>query len=162
MMPCSGLMGLFLLSLLSPAAWAEIGNLQLIINFLQSNYGGGGQFAVAINIAASKCAAGVTPDQNFLPNDPAQTVRNSIAGPTKVYIGHELIGAKPKPIPKRPDLNYHSEYLLLIKSNPPATSTADPLMQKLLNSNPHGCVVFYSVVFLARFNKESPCVNNAA
>ncbi|KAL6471944.1 hypothetical protein MHYP_G00205940 [Metynnis hypsauchen] len=155
MVCCGVLLGLVLFSLLSPAACAEIGNLKEIINFLQTNYGAGGsQFAVAINVPAEKCSAGVKPDQNFLPDDDAQKAIDAMDGTAKVYKGQRLIGAKPKPIPNKQDVNYHSEYLLLIKSNPPATSPDDPLMKKLLRKDGNGCVVFYTY--------NSPCVNTCS
>ncbi|XP_022526185.2 uncharacterized protein LOC111192659 [Astyanax mexicanus] len=144
---------LILLSLLSPVAWAQIENLKEIVNFLQTSYGDGGQFAVAINVPAEKCSAGVHPDQNFLPNDNAQNAKASMNSPQRVYRGQELIGAKPKPIPNTIS-NYHSEYLLLILSDPPNQSPNDPLMQKLLNRDPNGCVIFYT------FN--SPCVRSCS
>uniref|UniRef100_A0AAR2JKI3 Uncharacterized protein n=1 Tax=Pygocentrus nattereri TaxID=42514 RepID=A0AAR2JKI3_PYGNA len=120
-----------------------------------SYYGAGeNQFAVAINVPAEKCSAGVTPDQNFLPDDGARKVIDAMDGTAKVYKGQRLIGAKPKPISNNPNINYHSEYLLLIQSNPPATSPDDPLMMQLLNTNPDGCVVFYTY--------NSPCVKTCS
>uniref|UniRef100_A0A8B9HHT8 Uncharacterized protein n=1 Tax=Astyanax mexicanus TaxID=7994 RepID=A0A8B9HHT8_ASTMX len=77
----------------------------------------------------------------------------SMNSPQRVYRGQELIGAKPKPIPNTIS-NYHSEYLLLILSNPPKESPDGPLMQKLLNSDPKGCVIFYTL--------NSPCVNSCS
>ncbi|XP_017538034.1 uncharacterized protein LOC108411136 isoform X2 [Pygocentrus nattereri] len=154
MVRCGVLVGLVLLSMLSPGAWAQIANLPDIISFLQANYGGGGQFAVAINVPASKCASGVKPDQNFLPNDGAQKAKGDMAGPSRVYIGQQLIGAKPKPMPNNPKINYHSEYLLLIQYDPPTISPDDPLMKRLLDSNPTGCAIFYTL--------NSPCVNTCS
>ncbi|XP_066530065.1 uncharacterized protein [Hoplias malabaricus] len=154
MVRCGVLTGLVLLSLLSVAISVDIGNLPLIIRYLQNNYGSGdNQFAVAINVPAAKCAAGAVPDQNFLSGDVSQTVKNAMNSDARVYNGQQLIGARPKPIPGK-SFYYHSEYLLLIRSNPPNISPDDPLMQKLLNKDPSGCVVFYT------FN--SPCVKTCS
>ena len=98
------------------------------------------------------CRAGVTADQirlGLLPNDPRQNVRNAMNGDDRVYRGEQLIGAKPKPIPGKPGSNYHSEYLLLIQSNPPNKSPDDPLIKQLTLNRMDNCLIFYT------FN--SPC-----
>ena len=45
---------------------------------------------------------------------------------------------------------FHSEYLLLINSNPLGVPPNVPLMQDLLNRDPQGCVIFYTY--------NSPCM----
>ncbi|KAL7849467.1 hypothetical protein SRHO_G00210900 [Serrasalmus rhombeus] len=156
-MVCSGvLVRLFLLSLLSPAVWTMVENLHQVVSFLDKTYGDSKhQFALAINVPRQKCSKGVVPDQNFLLDNDIRKVKAAMDDrKSRVYKGQQLIGAKPKPIPNNPKINYHSEYLLLFKSNPPATSPDDPLMQKLLNKDPDGCVVFYTY--------NSPCVNTCS
>ncbi|XP_066516247.1 uncharacterized protein [Hoplias malabaricus] len=156
MVRCGVLTGLVLLSLLSVAVSVDINiqTLKSIINHLQTNYGSGAdQFAVAINVPAAKCAADAVPDQNFLPDDVSQTVKAAMNSVVKVYKGQQLIGAKPKPINQTTN-NYHSEYLLLIKRNPPDPSPDDPLIKQLLDKDPNGCVVFYTY--------NSPCVQSCS
>ncbi|XP_072547474.1 uncharacterized protein [Salminus brasiliensis] len=151
MVCCGVLMGLVLLSLLPPAAWAEISNLAKIITFLQENYGeGSAQFAVAINVPAQKCSADLTPDQNFLPGDNATKAKKDMKGPQSVYQGKRLMGARPRRIPGSKS-NYHSEYLLLIQPYPPSNDT---LVKTLLARYPDGCVIFYTL--------NSPCVQTCS
>lgn len=71
----------------------------------------------------------------------------------RIYQGQQLIGAKPKRIPST-TANYHSEYLLLVKSHPPGPSPNDPLMRNLLHTDQNGCVIFYTV--------NSPCVKSCS
>ncbi|KAI4874028.1 hypothetical protein NFI96_005710 [Prochilodus magdalenae] len=120
----------------------------------QEHYGDGSrQNALAMNVPKEKCSKGVVPDQNFLLDNDVNEVKAAMNGPARVYKGQQLIGAKPKRIPNTRS-NYHSEYLLLINSNPSPTSTDDHLMKKLLDRDPDGCVVFYT------FN--SPCVKTCS
>ncbi|KAI4879608.1 hypothetical protein NFI96_002939, partial [Prochilodus magdalenae] len=117
-------------------------------------YGDGSrQIALAMNVPKEKCSKGVVPDQNFLLDNDVNEVKAAMNGTARVYKGQQLIGAKPKRIPNTRS-NYHSEYLLLINSNPSPTSPDDHLMKKLLDRDPAGCVVFYT------FN--SPCVNTCS
>ncbi|KAI4879607.1 hypothetical protein NFI96_002938 [Prochilodus magdalenae] len=148
------LVGLFLLSMLSPAVWTKVENLPEVVRFLDKTYGDGSrQIALAINVPKEKCSKGIVPDQNFLLDNDVDKVKAAMNGTARVYKGQQLIGAKPKPIGKK-SRNYHSEYLLLINSNPSKTSPDDHLMKKLLDRDPTGCVVFYT------FN--SPCVNSCS
>ncbi|XP_036417905.1 uncharacterized protein LOC118801647 [Colossoma macropomum] len=170
-MVCSRvLVGLFLLSVLSsaveisdPLMSSEIDvherpidkalrNLPQIISFLNKNYLVGDQFAVAINVPAEKCSTRVKPDQSFLPDDPALKVKRAMNRPARVYRGRRIIAAKQKMINETS--SYHPEYLLLIQSNPPNTTSHDPLLKSLLNKDKHGCVVFYTY--------NSPCVKSCS
>ncbi|XP_036413099.1 uncharacterized protein LOC118797905 [Colossoma macropomum] len=136
-------------------------NLALIIRYIQSQYSPGDQYAVAINIPAKFCTKTFNLDdfKSVLMNDLPDNVKDVMKGPSKVYSGTQLIGATPLPDTKSPvnrktrkHPNFHSEYLLLIKSTPLATdpNPNDPLMQKLLNRDPQGCVIFYTY--------NSPCI----
>ncbi|KAL7825431.1 hypothetical protein AOLI_G00326380 [Acnodon oligacanthus] len=156
------LVGLFLLSLLSPAVEAykrqkkapvkAVQNLSQIIRFLNENYMVGDQFALAINIPAEKCSSRVKPDHNFLPVDSAWKVKRAMNRPAGVYRGRRIIGAKQKTISETS--SYHPEYLLLIQSNPPENASHDPLLKELLDKDKHGCVVFYT--------RKSPCVDTCS
>ncbi|XP_017537004.1 uncharacterized protein LOC108410437 [Pygocentrus nattereri] len=156
------LVGLFLLSLLSPAVEAykrkkragdkAFQNLAQIIRFLNENYLDHDQFAIAINIPAEKCSSHVKLDQNFLPGDSAWKVKRAMNSPAGVYGGWRLIGAKQKPI--KETSSYHPEYRLLIQSSPAGIASYDPLLKKLLDKDKHGCVVFYV--------HNSPCVDSCS
>ncbi|KAI4882399.1 hypothetical protein NFI96_008443 [Prochilodus magdalenae] len=149
-----GLVRLFLLPMLSPAVWTKDEYLPEVVRFLDTTYGDGSrQIALAMNVPKEKCSKGVVPDQNFLLDNDVNEVKAVMNGPARVYKGQQLIGAKPKPIGKKRS-NYHSEYLLLINSNPSETSTDDHPMKELLDRDPDGCVVFYT------FN--SPCVKTCS
>lgn len=76
-----------------------------------------------------------------------------MAGEDKIYKGVRMIGARPKPIPRTRN-NYHSEYLLLIRSMSQTLERFDQLMQTLLNSDPNGCTVFFTL--------NSPCVSTCS
>ncbi|XP_036413110.1 uncharacterized protein LOC118797915 [Colossoma macropomum] len=160
-MVLSGTLSVFLLCLLSlslrgtEAKVLDQNNLATIISYIQDTYGDEEkQFAVAINVPARKCTFGIKADQiDLLPYADAQTVKAAMNGAAKVYRGCQLIGAKPKPIPGKRS-NYHSEYLLLIDSDPPGPSSNGPAIRDLLENNPTGCLIFYT------FN--SPCVNTCS
>ncbi|XP_036454172.1 uncharacterized protein LOC118827064 [Colossoma macropomum] len=136
-------------------------NLAHIISHIQTQYSPGDQYAVAVNVPAKYCTENFNLEdfKNVLKNDMPDNVKNVMKGPSKVYSGTQLIGATPLPDTKSPvnpetgkPPNFHSEYLLLIKSTPLATdpNPNDPLMQKLLNRDPQGCVIFYTYC--------SPCI----
>ncbi|XP_060798187.1 uncharacterized protein LOC132900162 [Neoarius graeffei] len=147
-MVCSGVLGFILLFLLHPAL--GIGNLQNIINKLHQRYGVNNQYALGINVPDTYCNVVADPDQNFLSQDnDAQKVKNAMNGPNRIYKGHELIGARPKPIGNTGN-NFHSEYLLLISSN----EFHQSLMQTLLNNLSTGCAVFFTL--------NSPCVRTCS
>lgn len=144
-MVCSGVLsGCLLLSLLSSGIWASnVENLSKIIKYVNDNYRTGGQYAVAINVSPEQCTSNFSPDStNFLQEDPPTTVRNGINTENKIYIGNQLIAAKPR-ISQR--YNIHSEYTLLNPPNP-----LESPMKNLLKKNQNGCVVF--------FTYNSPCV----
>ncbi|XP_026799337.3 uncharacterized protein LOC113544627 [Pangasianodon hypophthalmus] len=151
-MVCSGALGFFLLFLLHPALGVK--NLQNIINHLHNKYGVNNQYALGINVPVRFCDQHAALDQNFLPNDnDAQKVKDDMAVADRIYKGKQLIGARPKQIPGTQN-NYHSEYLLLIHSMSKTLSRFDPLMQTLLNSDPNGCTVFFTL--------NSPCVKTCS
>ncbi|KAL6471926.1 hypothetical protein MHYP_G00205760 [Metynnis hypsauchen] len=170
-MVCSRvLVGLVLLSVLSSAVktlkmpiWPEtdvherpadkaLQNLPQIISFLDRNYLDNDQFTIAINIPAEKCSSHIKPVQNFLPDVAAWKVKHAMNSPARVYRGQRLIAAKQKTINET--ISYHPEYLLLIQSNPPENTFYDPLLKELLDSDKHGCVVFYTY--------KSPCVKSCS
>lgn len=151
-MVCSGVLGFILLFLLHSAS--GVGNLNKITKFLQDKYGGNNQYALGINVPRRYCDQDATLDQNFLPDDnDAQKVKYAMAGNDKIYKGVRLIGARPKPIGKSQN-NYHSEYLLLIKSMSSKLSQFDPLMKTLLDSKTDDCTVFFTL--------NSPCVKTCS
>ncbi|KAL7825406.1 hypothetical protein AOLI_G00326130 [Acnodon oligacanthus] len=137
-------------------------NLARIISHIQTQYSPGEdtQFAVAINIPAQYCTNDFNEEdfENVLGTEKPDDVKNVMNGVKKVYDGKQLIGAKPLPDTKSPinpqtnkHPNFHSEYLLLINSTPLAKhpNPNDPLMKKLLSTDPDGCVIFYTY--------NSPC-----
>ncbi|KAI5098623.1 hypothetical protein C0J45_10762 [Silurus meridionalis] len=119
---------------------------------LLTTYGGNNQYALGINVPVQFCNENADL-KNFLPNDNAQQVKNEMNGRDRIYKGDQLIGAKPKKIGATTN-NYHTEYLLLIKSMSERLSKFDPLMQTLLNSNPAGCTIFFTL--------NSPCVKTCS
>ncbi|KAL6471945.1 hypothetical protein MHYP_G00205950 [Metynnis hypsauchen] len=133
-------------------------NLAEIIKYIQTQYNPGGQYAVAINVPAKHCTEKFNLEdfKKVLEKDKPDNVKNVMKGDKKVYNGERLIGATLLPDSKGPinpdtqkPYNFHSEYLLLIKSTPLAKdpNPNDPLMKKLLNRD--GCVIFYTY--------NSPC-----
>ncbi|XP_036419470.1 uncharacterized protein LOC118803073 [Colossoma macropomum] len=158
---------LCLLSLCLRGAEAQLvnqNNLAHIISHIQTQYNPGGnrpnnrnpQFAVAINIPRQLCTQRFN-FQEFLAalnNDQPNNVRNNLRR-NGIYNGRRMIGATLIEDPNNIDPNtnrhpfFHSEYLLLINSNPLGVPPNVPLMQDLLNRDPQGCVIFYTY--------NSPC-----
>ncbi|XP_036420328.1 uncharacterized protein LOC118803901 [Colossoma macropomum] len=133
-------------------------NLVEIIEYIQTQYSPdkGGQYAVAINIPSHLCT-GHFDFQAFLEalnDDQPNNVRNNLRR-NGIYNGRRMIGATLIEDPNHIDRNtnrhpfFHSEYLLLINSNPLGVPPNVPLMQDLLNRDPQGCVIFYTY--------NSPC-----
>ncbi|KAG7322137.1 hypothetical protein KOW79_014995 [Hemibagrus wyckioides] len=143
-----GALGLVLLFLPSPAFGAEVQNLKNITDHLNKSYGIDGQYALGINVLAKYCAQGASLDQNFLSGDEANKVKSDMNSEECIYIGNELVGARPKR--KNSKRNIHSESLLL---RIPVAENPSP-MQDLLNRRKDGCTVFYT------FN--SPCVQTCS
>lgn len=131
--------------------WLYIG---LSLFFPCFRYGSNNQYALGINVPVRYCNQVAAPDQNFLQQDKDERkVKADMAGDDRIYKGVQLIGAKPKPI-KGMSANFHSEYLLLIKSMSEKFTTFDPLMMTLLNSDSEGCSIFLTL--------NSPCVNTCS
>ncbi|XP_047676658.1 uncharacterized protein LOC113637916 isoform X1 [Tachysurus fulvidraco] len=141
---CFGALGFVLLFLLSTASGAEVTNLKKIIDHLQNTYGIDGQYALGINVLDKYCTSDGKLDQNFLSQDGPIQVQNGINSNERIYIGEELVGAKPK---FNEDHNIHSEYLLLRGSDPSP-------MKNLLNKQENGCTVFFTL--------NSPCVDTCS
>ncbi|XP_062408475.1 uncharacterized protein LOC134099575 [Sardina pilchardus] len=153
-MVCAGVLrGLLLFSLFYSGLWGVEGKtldqntLPRAIKFLRQNYqsGSANQVAIAFNAPVDKCADYL--DNNFLHTYPGRTVRNALNSAQRLYVGQELIAAKPRPIPGIiPPRNQHSEYVLL---KLPTINTSP--MKQLLNKDKTGCVVFYTY--------NSPCTS---
>ncbi|KAK3531551.1 hypothetical protein QTP70_024936 [Hemibagrus guttatus] len=108
-------------------------------------YGLDGQYALGINVPARYCAEDDSLDQNFLSQDEANIVKRDMSSSECIYVGNELVGARPKR--KNSKINIHSESLLLRISDPSP-------MQNLLNKRKDGCTVFYTY--------NSPCVQSCS
>ncbi|KAL7849468.1 hypothetical protein SRHO_G00210910 [Serrasalmus rhombeus] len=158
-MVLSGTLHVVLLCLLSlclrgtEAEYVDQNTLSRIINYIQTNYGfDQDQFAVTISVPDEMCQAGVTDHQiqaNLLPMDDSETVKSAMNSENRVYSGNRLIGAKPKPIPGKPNRKYHAEYLLLIQKSP-----TDPLIKQLIWNKTENCLIFYTY--------NSPCSNTCS
>ncbi|KAL6471948.1 hypothetical protein MHYP_G00205980 [Metynnis hypsauchen] len=132
-------------------------NLARIISHIQTRYSPGGQYAVAINIPRHFCTGRFEfrELQEALNSDQPNNVRNNLRN-NGLYNGQRMIGASLIEDPNNIDQHtnqhpfFHSEYLLLINSNPLGVRPNVPLMQGLLNRDPQGCVIFYTY--------NSPCM----
>ncbi|KAI4874029.1 hypothetical protein NFI96_024600, partial [Prochilodus magdalenae] len=150
----SGALRVFLLCLLSPclrgteAIDVDQNALAGIVSHIEDSYrpGRGRQFAVAMNIPADYCTGklNLKAFREYFKDYTPELVKTAISSDSRIYVGDRLIGARPKPISPYVDANYHTEYLLLVKSNPPGESPADPLIKKILNKDKEGCVIFYT------------------
>ncbi|XP_017538024.1 uncharacterized protein LOC108411132 [Pygocentrus nattereri] len=161
-MVLSGTLRVVLLCLLSlclrgtEAQLVDQNNLARIIRHIQTRYSPGGQYAVAINIPRHLCTGRFSYEElrNALNNDQPNNVRNNLRN-NSIYNGQRMIAATRIEDPNNIDQNttqhpfFHSEYLLLINSNPLGVRPNVPLMQALLNRDPQGCVIFYTY--------NSPC-----
>ncbi|KAL7849469.1 hypothetical protein SRHO_G00210920 [Serrasalmus rhombeus] len=161
-MVLSGTLRVVLLCLLSlclrgtEAQLVDQNNLARIIRHIQTCYSPGGQYAVAINIPHHLCTGRFSYEEflDALNNDQPNNVRNNLKNKA-IYNGQRMIAATKIEDPNNidPKTNqhpfFHSEYLLLINSNPLGVRPNVPLMQALLNKDPQGCVIFYTY--------NSPC-----
>ncbi|KAI4879610.1 hypothetical protein NFI96_018368, partial [Prochilodus magdalenae] len=150
----SGALRVFLLCLLSPCLRGtediDVNQNALagIVSHIEYSYrpDRGRQFAVAMNIPADYCTGklDLKAFREYFKDYTPRLVKTAMSSDSRIYVGERLIGALPKRICRYVDVNYHSEYLLLVKSNPPEESSADPLIKKILDKDKEGCVIFYT------------------